>query len=369
MTTPVTTDTIPSPRTWPWLQPLAWLYGCGVALRNTLFSLRVLRSRAFPVPVICVGNVTVGGTGKTPHVELLVRLLARDRRVAVVSRGYKRQSSGFVLADSSSTAATIGDEPLQIKRKFGHVTVAVDGDRCRAIDRLLDRPQPPQLIVLDDAFQHRYVKPSTAILLVDWHRLITRDRLLPAGRLREQASARRRADAVIVTKCPATLSDAQRRQIARELSLDSRQKLFFTTLAYDALQPVFPREAGQPPVSLSGIHVLLLTAIAAPAPLQAFVSSQTGGAPATIAFADHHTFSPSDVERINTSFRSLPQPRLVVTTEKDAQRLLLAEGLSDELRHRLYALPIRVAFFSEEEEAQFRRWIAHEADGVGIARV
>ena len=184
-----------------WLLPLSWLYGLGVKFRNMLFEIGILHSESFDVPVISVGNITVGGTGKTPHVEYLIELLKDKAKVAVLSRGYKRRTRGFVIADDNATAKTIGDEPLQMKRKYGDdITVAVDRKRCHGIRQLTSDEDGIDVILLDDAFQHRYVKPGVNILLVDYHRLIIYDKLLPAGRLREPLSGKNRADIVIVTK-------------------------------------------------------------------------------------------------------------------------------------------------------------------------
>ena len=178
-----------------WLLPLSWLYGLGVKIRNMLFEIGILRSESFDVPVISVGNITVGGTGKTPHVEYLIELLKDKARVAVLSRGYKRRTRGFVIADDKATARTVGDEPLQMKRKYGDdITVAVDRKRCHGIRQLTSNDNEIDVILLDDAFQHRYVKPGVNILLVDYHRLIIYDKLLPAGRLREPLSGKDRAE-------------------------------------------------------------------------------------------------------------------------------------------------------------------------------
>lgn len=210
--------------------PLAWLYGLGVRTRNMLFDLGVLPSRSFGLPVICIGNITVGGTGKTPHTEYLIRLLAKRKRVVVLSRGYKRKSHGFIIASDNATAEEIGDEPCQMKRKFPGIEVAVDADRCHGIDMLTapERTAKPDVILLDDAYQHRYVKAGLNILLMDFHRVTYKDRLLPAGRLREPHSGISRADIIIVTKCPKTITDKQIDDIATSLNLSDNQKLFFT---------------------------------------------------------------------------------------------------------------------------------------------
>ena len=226
------------------LLPLSWLYGLGVGFRNLLFEMGILKSRSFSTPVISVGNITVGGTGKTPHVEYLVRLLKDQAKVAVLSRGYKRKTSGFVLADKDATVRSIGDEPFQMKTKFPNVTVAVDRKRTRGIDKLTsgDYVKDIDVILLDDAFQHRYVKPGINILLVDYHRLIIYDKLLPAGRLREPVVSKNRADIVIVTKCPKDLKPMEFRVITKAMSLYPYQQLFFSTHEFEALRPVFSKK-------------------------------------------------------------------------------------------------------------------------------
>ena len=194
-----------------WLLPLSWAYGLGVKLRNMMFDIGILKARAFDIPVISVGNITVGGTGKTPHVEYLAQLLKGKFRIAVLSRGYKRKSKGFIKADATTSMQEIGDEPFQMKQKFPKASVAVCKKRVEGIERLTHDDHNLGAIVLDDAFQHRYVKPGVNILLVDYHRLVIYDRLLPAGRLREPLSGKNRADIVIVTKCPQVLKPMEYR--------------------------------------------------------------------------------------------------------------------------------------------------------------
>ena len=208
-----------------WLLPLSWCYGLVVKLRNFLFETGALKSRSFTVPVIAVGNITVGGTGKTPHVEYLVDLLKNQFNVAVLSRGYKRKSKGFIIAQQDTPVHEIGDEPYQMKQKFPSVTIAVDKKRCHGIDMLMDNDSKLDVVLLDDAFQHRYVKPGVNILLVDYHRLIIYDTLLPAGRLRESLDGKDRADIVIVTKCPKELKPMEYRVITKAMHLYPYQKM------------------------------------------------------------------------------------------------------------------------------------------------
>ena len=259
------------------LLPLSWLYGLGVMVRNELFELGVLKSRSFDVPVISVGNITVGGSGKTPHVEYLVRLLKDVSQVAVLSRGYKRKSTGYVLAETDTSVEMIGDEPFQMKQKFPNVYVAVDKKRCEGIDKLTqdEQTKDTDVVLLDDAFQHRYVKPGINILLVDYHRLIIYDKLLPAGRLREPLSGKNRADIVIVTKCPKELNPIDYRVLNKAMNLYPFQELFFTTLEYCDLVPVFDDVANEKTIPLTDIHnknVLLLTGIALPKQMEVDLS-------------------------------------------------------------------------------------------------
>ena len=336
------------------LLPLSWCYGLGVRFRNMLFDMGVLKSQAFSVPIISVGNITVGGTGKTPHVEFLLNQLLGLGKVAVLSRGYKRSTRGFVLADSTSTARTIGDEPFQVKRKFPNAIVAVDSDRVRGINQLLQTDPDIDVILLDDAFQHRYVKPGINILLVDYHRLIIYDRLLPAGRMREPLNGKNRADIVIVTKCPKELKPMDYRVITKAMDLYPYQHLFFTTFNYAPLKPLFPQEAkgtnGACPTldALSGHNILLLTGIASPRQMKEDLEQLTPHI-TSLSFPDHHRFRQKDVNSINSTFEALPQPRCIITTEKDAARLAEVEGLSDEVRRNIFALPVHVNFMLEQE--------------------
>ena len=224
-----------------WLYPVSWIYGTGVWLRNKLFDWGIYKERKFDIPVISVGNITVGGTGKTPHTEYLIRLLQKDYKVAVLSRGYKRKSKGFVLARPDTSVQMIGDEPFQMKQKFPDIHMAVDRDRCHGIEQLCNSHIAPgtEVIILDDAFQHRYVKPGINILLVDYHRLICEDTLLPAGRMREPENGKSRAHIVIVTKCPKDITPMDLRVLSKQMELYPYQQLYFTTLAYGKLHPLF----------------------------------------------------------------------------------------------------------------------------------
>lgn len=335
-----------------WLLPVAWLYGIGVRIRNEMFETGILKSRSYDIPVISVGNITVGGTGKTPHTEYLIRLLQQKYKVAVLSRGYKRKSKGFILAGAETPMSAIGDEPYQMKQKFPDIYVAVDKNRRRGIERLCDEQTAPgtEVILLDDAFQHRYVKPGINILLIDYHRMICDDKLLPAGRLREPEEGKSRAGIVIVTKCPPDIKPMGFRVISKALKLFPYQKLFFSTLRYGCLRPLFG-EGERPVESLRpDEHILLLTGIASPEQMR--MDLERYGAPITqLAFGDHHYFSPADTALINETYAGLPAPKLIVTTEKDAVRLQELDGLSEEARAGLHVLPVEVEFLQNQQES------------------
>ena len=330
-----------------WLLPLSWLYGLAVSLRNELFALGILKERSFSIPVISVGNITVGGSGKTPHVEYLIRLLQDYIKVGVLSRGYKRKSYGYVLADDNSTMRDLGDEPYQIKQKFHDIYVAVDKNRCNGITRLTHDKATSNVgvILLDDAFQHRYVKPGLNILLVDYHRLIIYDRLLPAGRLREPLDGKQRDDIVIITKCPRDLKPMEFRILTKAMDLFPYQQLFFTTIDYGTPQALFSDKT----TSLNKYNVLLVTGIASPEQMENDMKHKCRSL-TSLAFEDHHLFNTKDEQRINNAFERLPSPKIIVTTEKDSTRLVNLNGLTTEVRDAIFVLPIKVKFMLNQGE-------------------
>ena len=334
-----------------WLLPLSWCYGLAVGIRNQLFEMGILKSRAFKTPIISIGNITVGGSGKTPHVEYIVKQLHDKMKVAVLSRGYKRKTKGFVLATKDSTAADIGDEPFQMKKKFADIYVAVDANRCRGIDFLTENEETKDtdVILLDDAYQHRYVKPGVNILLIDYHRLIIYDKLLPAGRLREPKQGKNRADIVIITKCPNEMKPMEFRVLTKALGLFPYQKLFFTKLKYNQLKPLYAGEDKPLSELTKDTHVVLLTGIASPKQMMMDLSSYTSHI-TPLTFADHHAFRKKDIQRINEVFAQTPEPKIIITTEKDNARLFGMKGLSDEVRQHIYMLPIEIEFLLGQQE-------------------
>lgn len=335
------------------LFPISVLYGTVTFVRNKMFDCGILPSEKFDVPVICVGNLSIGGTGKTPHTEYLAQLLSARYRVAVLSRGYKRKSKGFVLADERTTARELGDEPYQIKRKFPDIKVAVDADRRNGISRLmqLSDEEKPEVIILDDAFQHRYVKPTLSLLLTDCNRLYTSDYVLPAGRLREWKSGASRADIIIVTKCKADISDEERKNILRQISPSKNQRVFFTYINYGELLPVFGESCDALMNVTSGNpEVILLTGIANPLPLKNKVEEFSSNID-MLSFPDHHDFSEADIRSVENRLKAGKDNRkIVVTTEKDAVRLLANSYLSDDYKGLFYYLPIKIDFCGGEAE-------------------
>ena len=335
-----------------WLYPIALLYSSGVVLRNKLFDWNILKSKTFPLPVISIGNLTVGGTGKTPHTEYLLSFLTDKFNVAVISRGYKRKTKGFLLAKDDSTSQDIGDEPFQIKYKFKQAVVAVDAKRCRAIENILalDKPRV-DVVLLDDAYQHRYVKAGLSILLTDYNRLICDDKLLPVGNLREPLGGRHRANIVIVTKCPSDIKPIDYNIVTKRLGLYPFQRLYFSTFKYGKLYPVFGGQQDEIALeNLSGFDdVLLVTGIANPLYLKEELSIYSQKLQ-TMTYKDHHNFSKKDLEAIDERFKSLKGPKkIILTTEKDAMRFLNMPNLQDSIKQALYAIPVEIEILQDKQ--------------------
>lgn len=334
------------------LFPLSILYGIIVGVRNTLFSLSILKEKRYQVPIISIGNITVGGTGKTPHTELLIQELRSRYHVAVLSRGYKRKSRGFQEVLVTSTAQECGDEPIQMKLKFPEITVVVDKNRRHAIDLLLKRKENrPDVILLDDAYQHRYVKPGINILLIDNNRVITKDHILPLGRLRESVSEKERADVVVVTKCPSNMKPIDFRLMSKELELKPYQRLFFTRFEYCKFKPAFMDsmpdfEAREPSKDSS---VLLVTGIASPQPLINYLGEQVKEI-IPLAFPDHHNFTAKDFKKIDAKFQSIDsENKVIITTEKDVTRFRDNENISSIVKSNTLYIPIEICFLGKKK--------------------
>ncbi len=331
------------------LFPFALLYGLVIHFRHFLFDLGLLPSKSFEVPVIGVGNLALGGTGKTPHTEYLVRLLKKDYRVAILSRGYMRKSKGFVLASRSSSFQDIGDEPLQYQRKFGkEVLVAVDKNRCHGVQRLLDLDPSPQTIILDDALQHRFIKPGLNLLLTDYRRLYVDDYLLPAGKLRDVKTSARRADIIIVTKTERILSPIVRRIILEKLKPEAHQEVYFSYLKYGS--PVLFPSMKVTQFDRKYSTILLFTGVANAYPLKDFLRYRCREL-VTIDFPDHHSYSERDVRLIRKTWNDqFTSKKLIVTTEKDAMRLINSPYLRLLKDLPMVYLPVEVKFHGQDEK-------------------
>lgn len=328
------------------LWPLSLLYGAVVRLRNQLFDWGILKSKTYDVPVICIGNLAVGGTGKTPLTEYLIRMLKNKFRIAVVSRGYKRNSKGLLLATCEHSCREIGDEPFQMRQKFPDILIAIDGNRCRAIEHLLALPkeQRPEVILLDDAFQHRYVSASFSILLTDYGNMFYQDHLLPIGRLREPANGKQRADLIIVSKTPKDLKPIEYRITETNMHLKAHQTVFFTYIEYGVLRPVFPEAVPIKHPLPKEYSILIVTGIASPRPLIEEIR-KWGNETQILSFPDHHDFKESDIKKIQARFQAIPnKQKIILTTEKDASRLSQNLYVTDNIKQNSFYIPICVDF-------------------------
>ena len=361
-------------------------YYLTLKLRHFLFDHGIRRVHQAEVPTICIGNITAGGTGKTPHTEMVLRTLLRSdewaySNLAVLSRGHRRKSSGFQVVTRDGDVEDFGDEPLQIKKKFPGVTVAVDRNRVEGCDFLchpeklktdkkarkcrVKEIEPADLIVLDDAFQFRALKATLNILLVDYNRPVQKDRLLPFGRLRDLPERLGEADILIVTKCPAYLQDEERIQWAEELHLKDydlatckgkdrkgREKLLlFSAIRYDGMLPVFPEEADRRYAYAQ--KLVLFSGIAKDTPLRRYLSDKYRIVK-HFSFADHHKYTASDIRKISRATAEHPTA-VVTTTEKDSQRIERLSCIPADLRTKLFQVPIQVGFLTEEEHALFEQ--------------
>ncbi|MFY0483614.1 tetraacyldisaccharide 4'-kinase [Flavobacterium sp. PLA-1-15] len=318
------------------LFPFTILYGFITYFRNFLFDKGILKSYSFDLPIIAVGNLSVGGTGKTPQIEYLIRLLSDNYKVATLSRGYKRKSEGFVLADENANAEILGDEPFQFYQKFPNVQIAVDANRKNGIEQLLNQHTKPEIILLDDAFQHRKVKAGFYILLTAYNDLFADDYILPTGNLRESRSGAKRANIVIVTKCPANLSLDEQKSIKNKLKLSPNQELYFTYIDYDS--SIFSEEKQLQVSDIKNVDKLLLAGIAKPEPFFKHLKKVNDE---VLVFPDHHHFTEKDIANI----KNKAQHKIIITTEKDFVRL---KGQLP--KEQLFYLPIRSSFISDDED-------------------
>ena len=325
------------------MYPFSLLYGEITAARNKMYDHKVLKSTSFDIPTIVVGNLSVGGTGKSPQIEYLIRLLQDRYKIAVLSRGYKRQSKGFVLADSNATAKTIGDEPMQFYKKFKNCLIAVDANRVNGIDQLRTLKNPPDVILLDDAFQHRKVAAGFNILLTPYANLYVNDSMLPTGDLREKVSGASRAQVIVVTKCPETLSEAEQFEIADKLKPEMHQTVFFSKIAYaEALVGTSTIKVN----NLKEYEVLLVTGIAKTTPLCEFLKRKNVSFE-HLKYPDHYQFTDKDLSKINTAFKDIKaSKKLILTTEKDYVRTFDTQMNNEDV----YYLPIQTAFLQHKKD-------------------
>ncbi|MBO5787355.1 MAG: tetraacyldisaccharide 4'-kinase [Bacteroidaceae bacterium] len=326
------------------INPYRWI----TALRNSLFDLGIMEEREFPVPTICIGNISVGGTGKTPHTEYLIELLGRRYRTAVLSRGYGRKSKGYIKGTPSTPMEILGDEPFQIKNKFPHVAVAVCEKRADGIEKLLAENNSPEVILLDDAYQHRHVKAGMNILLIDSNRPIWQDCVLPFGRMRESLAGIKRADIVVITKCNGIT--VQQKAWCRNFIKGLKEiSVFFSNMEYGMHYPLFKEAAPLDDIAHCD-EALLVTGIARPEPLKEEINKR-GVKVEVLRFGDHHNFTTADIERIAKRFNSMKGKRkAIITTEKDATRLIQRNDLPQCVRENIYAIPIQVVILDGEKD-------------------
>ncbi len=329
------------------LYPLSILFGMGVYFRNFLFDHNVLKSKSYDIPTISVGNLSVGGTGKTPHIEYLVNLLKPHYSIAVVSRGYRRKSEGLQVSSPESTPEQLGDEPFQIFQKNQDITVVADGNRQRAIEYLQGLPSPPQVILLDDCFQHRYVKAGLSILLTDYNYPFYSDYLMPAGRLREPRQNKKRADIIIVSKTPSSTSEAEKANIAKRIKPLKNQEIFFSSLHNPECRGI---KAGKILNANKDISVLLVTGIAKPGPIEDKIKDSFK-LEECLHLRDHADFTDREIEDIKNKFQGIAnKDKAIIVTEKDAVKLRNHTLLDDKIKDCIYYLPLEIVFLRSEEK-------------------
>lgn len=325
------------------LFPISGIYGLITVMRNGLYDARIFKSSSFDMPVICVGNLSMGGTGKTPHTEYLIRLLQDEYNVATLSRGYGRRTSEFILAGENDNATTIGDEPFQYFRKFKNIKVAVEKKRVLGVLFILNQAEDVEVVVLDDAFQHRALKAGFNILLTDYNRPYFYDVLLPMGELRELRKGSGRADIIIVTKCPDQLDEQAMAEIKNKIDLNP-DHIFFTKTVYKRIYSAYSNQDLQG--SINQYEVLLVTGIAKPEPIENYLHQQ-GVNFKPIHFGDHHKFKKKDVQNISKKFDTFTDSKkIILTTEKDFSRMLLIPEFA---AMPIYCLEIQIEFLNERK--------------------
>jgi len=303
------------------------------SIRNFIYNIGVIKSRQFNLPIISVGNLVLGGSGKTPTIEYLIRLLSRNYKIAVLSRGYGRKSNGFIIADTNSDTNLIGDEPMQYYRKFKNIIVSVDSNRVRGVNKLIKLNSKPEIILLDDAYQHRRVKPGMSILLTKFNDLYSDDNIFPLGNLRESKSNANRADIIIVTKCDKNISKDQKRHIIQKLNIGDNQKIYFSSIKYSKM--LYDKESSKLLSEFKNIKFTLVTGIANSSYMVNYLKDNDFNFN-HLSFKDHHNYSDSDISNINNN-------EIVITTEKDYVKLYSRVTI------KLFYLPIEFLIHNEEE--------------------
>ncbi len=336
------------------LGPISVIYRIVVSIRNFSFDHGILKSKQFEIPIISIGNISVGGTGKTPHTEFILQMLQSEFSVAVLSRGYKRKTKGFRLVNENDTHFDVGDEPLQVKQKFPNAIVAVMESRTKGVEILLDKYPDLNLVILDDAFQHRRIKPGLSILLNNYHHPVAEDHILPLGMLREPRSASYRAHIVIYSKCPPDIKPIERRILSKEVDIMPFQHLFFSSLKYLDLKPVFNKnQASIKKSELINYNVLGLTGIARSGNLTEFLEKSSNTCK-HIKYPDHYDFKKKDIIKIEGVYNKIEGKKIIIVTEKDAVRIKSSNLFTDKIKKDVYCLPIEVELMcSEDERKQF----------------
>jgi tetraacyldisaccharide 4'-kinase len=326
--------------------PISFLYSIVLFLRHKLYDWNILKSKSYDIPNICVGNLNFGGTGKTPHIEYLTNLLSEKYNIAILSRGYSRDTNGFILADESHNHHDIGDEPLQYFKKFKDIKVAVDENRCEGVERLLQEENPPQVILLDDAYQHRKIKPGLNILLTDYYNLYSNSHLFPAGDLRDIKKAAQRADIIVATKSPNVITPYYRRDVEGSLKLLPHQKIFYSYIEYLDFKPL--SKASHEVDIKDAKTALILCGIANTYSLEDYIKRKYNTV-STVKFSDHHNFTKKDVDTIIEKYNNLiGKNKVIITTEKDAMRLMNSSFLNRFDNIPVFVLPIKIKFHKEE---------------------
>lgn len=327
------------------LYPLSRLYALIVSTRNKLFDLDILHSVDTPLPTISIGNITVGGTGKTPHSEYIISLLQNDYKLAYLSRGYRRGSRGFQLSNEQSTSHQLGDEAQQIHKKFPNITVAVDSDRLNALRKIEKQTPTPDLVILDDAYQHRNIHPDLNILLIDYNRLTYNDDYLPLGRLRESYKNTDRADIIIITKCPTTIRPVDMLSVRVQIEPYPYQSLYFTNISHGTPEAIF----GGVPLDMHDKQLLVVTGICQPQHMHEYIQQYTEHI-ITMNYPDHHIFTSEDIKKIENKFDTLePENRAILITAKDRARLDTV-FVPDKLKPYMYSIDIEINFIFNQQE-------------------